>query len=116
MANCKECYHTEVCSKHNRMVQIDEHTWDEYEQLDDVEKFCEHYKSTADVVEAKWISVDDKLPEEDARVLVAVAHSTRIDTDRRIDGMCVRWGKYVTHWQALPELPRTPKERGVDNG
>lgn len=51
MANCKECYHTEVCSKHNRMVQIDEHTWEEYEQLDDVEKFCEHYKHTKNIVE-----------------------------------------------------------------
>ncbi len=63
MATCKECYHTEVCTKHNRMVQIDEHTWDEYEQLDNVEKFCEHYTPTADVEEVRhgeWLDYSDK--------------------------------------------------------
>lgn len=59
MAKCKECYHTEVCTKHNRMVQIDEHTWDEYEQLDNVEKFCEHYKNAADVVEIPKSGIGD---------------------------------------------------------
>ena len=32
------------------MVQIDEHTWDDYNQLDDVERFCDNYIATADVV------------------------------------------------------------------
>lgn len=50
MARCKECMHYAVCSKEGRMVQIDEHTWDDYNQLDDVERFCDNYIATADVV------------------------------------------------------------------
>ena len=49
MARCKDCYHYEICSKQSRMVQIDEHTWDTYEEvLEGVEKLCEHF--IADVV------------------------------------------------------------------
>lgn len=40
MARCKECTHYVVCGKEGRLVQIDEHTWDTYNQLDDVERFC----------------------------------------------------------------------------
>ena len=49
MARCKECMHYDVCSKEGRMVQVDEHTWDDYNQLDNVEVFCGEYMS-ADVV------------------------------------------------------------------
>ncbi len=48
MARCKECLHYEVCAKEGRLVQVDEHTWDEYNKLDDVEQFCTNY-FTADV-------------------------------------------------------------------
>ena len=48
MARCKECLHYEICAKEGRLVQIDAHTWDEYNQLDDVERFCNNY--IADVV------------------------------------------------------------------
>lgn len=72
MARCKECYHYEICAKQCRMVQIDEHTWDNYEELDDVEKFCEHYKHTADVVPKseperlvdRWIGSGELTPDE----------------------------------------------------
>ena len=49
--NCKDCFHDEVCGRHNRLVQIDEHTWDEYALLDNVEEFCEHFKNKADIEE-----------------------------------------------------------------
>ena len=49
MARCKECLHYEVCAKEGRLVQVDEHTWDNYNVLDDVEHFCTNY-FTADVV------------------------------------------------------------------
>jgi hypothetical protein len=49
MARCKECIHYAVCAKEGRMVQVDEHTWDDYNQLDNVECFCENYISAADV-------------------------------------------------------------------
>lgn len=48
--NCEKCFHNEVCEKHNRLVQIDEHTWEEYVNLDDVEKFCKHFANKDDVV------------------------------------------------------------------
>ena len=49
MARCKECLHYDICAREGRMVQIDEHTWDDYNQLDDVEHFCDKYLATADV-------------------------------------------------------------------
>ncbi len=49
MARCEECLHYCLCAKEGRMVQIDEHTWDDYNQLDDVERFCENYIHTANV-------------------------------------------------------------------
>lgn len=50
MARCKDdCIHYEICAREGRMVQIDEHTWDEYNCLDDVEHFCDKYMPTADV-------------------------------------------------------------------
>ena len=73
MARCKECIHYAVCAKEGRMVQVDEHTWDDYNQLDNVERFCENYISTADVApRAEWISVEDRLPEEGEYVIVWV--------------------------------------------
>ena len=51
MARCEDCYHYEICAKQSRMVRIDEHTWDTYEEeLEGVEKLCEQYIPTADVV------------------------------------------------------------------
>lgn len=49
MARCKECFHYAVCAKESRLVQIDEHTWDDYNQLDDVERICDNYVSNTDV-------------------------------------------------------------------
>ena len=48
---CKDCIHGEMCANRNKMVQIDEHTWDEYEQTDNVEKLCKHFKNKTDFVE-----------------------------------------------------------------
>ncbi len=74
---------------------------------------------TENVMPVKWISVKDRLPENNlARVLVFLKDDeftkpigfNKIDTDRCIDGKWVRWGKYVTHWMPLPEPPKKPKE------
>ena len=57
----------------------------------------------------EWIGVDERLPEEDVRVLVwlkdDVQRYTHIDTDRRLHEIWVRWGGSVTHWMPLPEPP-----------
>ena len=57
-----------------------------------------------------WISVDERLPESDARVLVYMHENrmsyTRIDTDRIVKREWVRWGDCVTHWMPIPEAPK----------
>ena len=67
----------------------------------------------ADVEEAKrveWISVDERLPEGDNRVLVYLKDNpmsyTRIDTDRLVSKKWIRWGNTVSHWMPLPEPPK----------
>lgn len=59
----------------------------------------------------EWINVEERLPEEDVRVLVWLKEDhrttyTRIDTDRLFKGKWVRWGGSVTHWMPLPPLPK----------
>lgn len=67
----------------------------------------------------EWISVDERLPEEDTRVLVYLNLTkldamtyTFFDTDRILDGKWIRWRGYISHWMPLPEAP---KMKGADN-
>lgn len=60
----------------------------------------------------EWISVKDRLPEEDTRVLVYLdikkldANTyTFFDTDRLLGDKWVRWNSYISHWMPLPEPP-----------
>lgn len=59
-----------------------------------------------------WISVKDRLPENpQERVLVkthsdCVVGNPKVDTDRYMAGMWVRYGGHVTHWMPLPEPPK----------
>lgn len=62
----------------------------------------------------EWISVKDRLPEEKTRVLVFVPHSSiKIDTDRIVGRIWVRWRGHITHWMPLPE---PPEEEAHTNG
>lgn len=57
----------------------------------------------------EWISVEERLPEKNVRVLVYIKSSrsyTRFDTDRLDDRGFVRWFNDVTHWMPLPEPPK----------
>ena len=60
--------------------------------------------------EGEWISVDERFPEENTRVLVYLDETlydyTHIDTDRIKCGNWIRWGRAVTHWMPLPEAPK----------
>ena len=61
----------------------------------------------------EWISVDERLPEKNVRVLVYIKSSrsyTRFDTDRLDNRGFVRWFNDVTHWMPLPEPPKMRKE------
>lgn len=60
----------------------------------------------------KWISVKDRLPDnENQRVLAVcigdypIGHP-KIDTDRYTRGHWVRYGNDVTHWMPLPQPPK----------
>ena len=61
----------------------------------------------------EWISVKDRLPQEDERVLVWIGNNryndVRKDTDRVHNGKWVRWGGCVTHWMPW-DMPQPPKE------
>jgi hypothetical protein len=84
------------------------------------EESCEDYLAYRKMAEAfynacyrkqEWISVEERLPAEDVRVLVWLRKDhkttyTRIDTDRRLNGVWVRWYESVTHWMPLPEAPK----------
>lgn len=63
--------------------------------------------------QSEWISVDERLPQNDDRVLVYI-HSERsytmLDTDRILDGKWVRWGEDVTHWMPLPQPPERKEQ------
>ena len=65
------------------------------------------------VVVQQWISVKDRLPDNEERVLVAVnsdKSNTKIDTDRMVYRQWVRWGMSVTHWMPLPELLKSEQK------
>ena len=80
----------------------------------------ERFKKNAVIVpdtnvgcKSEWISVDERLPEEDTRVLVYLNIQktdaniyTFFDTDRILNGKWVRWNKYISHWMPLPEVPK----------
>ena len=61
---------------------------------------------------AEWIDVNDKLPSIDDLCLLCMEN--RITKYRWIviGYFHANYDEYVTHWQPMPELPRTPKERG----
>lgn len=67
----------------------------------------------------EWISVEERLPKKDVRVLVYIKSDrgyTEIDTDRLDKFGFIRWGKDVTHWMPLPEAPRKEDEKNEKNG
>ena len=68
------------------------------------------YLIASGVTVQEWISVKDRLPDENVRVLVCFRFTDyskiEMDTDRIEKGLWYRWSKYVTHWQPLPEPPK----------
>ena len=60
----------------------------------------------------EWISVKDRLPEEDERVIVWIGNNRYNDVQKDIDrvhnGRWVRSGGCVTHWSPW-NMPQPPK-------
>lgn len=89
-------------------------------------EFAADYLLANGVIVPQWISVNDKLPEENTRVLVYrpnqfyeihVVSRTKFDWEKWDTDWSAKDTKKVkehliTHWMPLPEPPRTPKERG----
>lgn len=75
----------------------------------DALKYAERAVEAGYRKQSGWISVDERLPEYDERVLVYLDSKrsyTKIDTDRIVRGRGVRWGNDITHWMPLPEAPK----------
>lgn len=54
----------------------------------------------------EWISVKDRLPDNNERVLVhVVGKPFNIDADRFVNSRWVKWNGCVAHWMPLPEPP-----------
>lgn len=111
--SCKKCLHYEMCLEKFRKAK-DEGFWeltdeDEYfAHADECDFYAADYRK-----QGEWISVDERLPEKNVRVLVYIKSSrsyTRFDTDRLDDRGFVRWFNDVTHWMPLPEAPKMRKE------
>ena len=91
----------EVASIHRFFLEDDD-----YEKLDD---YIADELYNAGYRKQEWISVEERLPEKNVRVLVYLKTDrsyTKIDTDRLDDRGFVRWYKDVTHWMPLPEAPK----------
>ena len=96
--NCEDCeYYESICS----------HTTDE-RLAPDALALIERLESERDAALSKvpkWISVEDRLPDHNQRVLAYRAESRDTFEEFR---MCCGWaikGK-ITHWMPLPEPPR----------
>lgn len=78
--------------------------------FDDLSEAVYKISDVAGYRKQEWISVEDRLPETDTRVLVYMHENrmsyTKIDTDRIVARKWVRWGNLVTHWMPLPEAPK----------
>lgn len=88
MARCKECFHYAVCAKESRLVQIDEHTWDDYNQLDDVERLCDNYVSNTNVappIDIERLSaIIWKLKQENLLPVHSMIENARLEVAREI--------------------------------
>ena len=100
---CKDCIHEKVC---DALIKSGCPYLDEEVPAD---VFCMEFRNTADVApRAEWISVEERLPDENGRFLTV---------DKKGDMMVCFWEKHfgwfamvcnknaITHWMPLPEPP-----------
>ena len=43
MARCDDCIHDSVCRMMYNLTKIDQFTWEELRNVENVEKFCKHF-------------------------------------------------------------------------
>ena len=48
---CKDCIFNEICERQEDLVQLDDLTWDEYGESNEVERYCSTFRNKADFVE-----------------------------------------------------------------
>ena len=65
---CKDCIFNEICERQEDLVQLDDLTWDEYGECDEVERYCSIFRSKANFVEVvrcsecKHLEIVNKAP------------------------------------------------------
>ena len=104
---------TEDIDKYNSRIVLDE---------GGKSRFCRIFYEDGETDTSKWISVKDRLPEDDVRVLVsanskigdpviAITHYTHRKYGYNIEGWIEPWQYFfynhdITHWMPLPEPPK----------
>ena len=97
-----------------KLIELIESTPNIVASVEIMNELADHLIANGVTVQ-EWISVKDRLPEKDIRVLVWMQDNeegyTQIDTDRFSCTMeqgyhWIRWGKNITHWMPLPPAPK----------
>ncbi len=106
--SCKKCLHYEMCLDNFRRAK-EEGLW----ELTDEEEYFAHadecdFCAIGYRKQSEWISVEERLPEETGKYLVATKNGVVYQTKYYSGG---KWGqkdkgKNITYWMPLPEAPK----------
>lgn len=86
---CKDCIFNEICERQEDLVQLDDFTWDEYGESNEVEEYCSIFRNKADFVEVVRCK-DCKYYETDiwdGEILCGCGNSSGLNDDKP-DGYC----------------------------
>ena len=78
--------------------------------------FDDGYQAGLEAAQPKWISVEDRLPEESGSYLVCTRRSDAftahfyLNTNEWKSHFAGSAGKHITHWLPLPPAPNDNKE------
>lgn len=92
--NCKDCIHEKVCVIRGFPSAFKNTRWEK--------EPCDHFES-----KTEWISVAERLPDEEEKYLVVLEGRITIQRFNPRDEINKTWWKnYISHWMPLPEPPK----------